>query len=392
MAQRLGLNHDPSHFNFSPFKADQRRRMWLYLHHLDFRCCENFAVEPLCTGMNADCKRPKNVNDNQWEPCPYSKKSTEPESVLSFREMTFVILRHEVESVHSEIMRQLRSDASDSAQSRVMQYRALVEQRILQYFDETDPLQKLVAAYIRSRVDHINIIARHNHFRSCPEDEKVRKRWVKTLRLFRLDEYMLICSNSLFVSAVELLESISSIEFDIGAVSEISQTCSWLWILRSSIPWHAIAVILTTLAIYHQGPLVSRAWAQVDAFFKRFSNDDCNWVATSVWKPLNQLRDQAQFKRDTWLEQELGTEAPTATSDGSGGDFFSPIPFSTARTPIDVRTPLELERVPVDFGTCFETNNVPVDVLMPDMQLDAQNDFFDFFALSSDPFNQSSGG
>ncbi|KAL9617373.1 MAG: hypothetical protein Q9160_007823 [Pyrenula sp. 1 TL-2023] len=367
LAQRLGLNHDPNHFNFSSFSADQRRRLWLYLQHLDFRCCDNIAAEPLCAGMNVDCKRPKNVNDNQWEPCPYSKKSTEPESVLAFREMTFVTLRHEVESVQSEILRQMRSDVSDSAQGRVMQYRALVQQRILQYFDETDPLQRLVAAYIRSRIDHIDIIARHNHFRSCLEDERVRK--------------------SLFVFAVELLESISRIESDLLGVTEISPTCSWLWILRSSVPWHAIAVTLTNLTMYFQGPLVSRAWSQIDAIFDRFSKNDCNLVAMPVWKPLNQLRDQAQFKRNSWLEQELGTEGLASTSDNGTGDPFSPTALPMARTPLEVCVPLELKGSPVDFANYFEANNAPLDVLMPDMQSDAQNDFFDFFALSSDQFN-----
>lgn len=176
LAQRIGLNHDPSHFNFSPWEMDQRRRLWLYLQHLDFRCCDSFAAEPLCTGLNADCRRPKNVNDSQWEPCPFSKKASEPESVSAFREMTFVTLRHEVESVQSEIIRQTKGPAFESAHNRVMQYRALVEQRFLQYFDESDPLQRLVASYVRARIDHIEIIARHHSFCSNPKDEAIQKR------------------------------------------------------------------------------------------------------------------------------------------------------------------------------------------------------------------------
>lgn len=179
LAQRIGLSHDPSHFNFSPWEADQRRRLWLYIQHLDFRCCDTSAAEALCTGLSADCKRPKNVDDSQWEPCPFSKKSSEPESVLAFREMTFVTLRHEVESVQSEIIRQTRGAASETAQTRVMQYRALIEQRFLQYFDESDPMQRLVALYIRSRIDHIEIIARHRSARANSMDERLQKRLVE---------------------------------------------------------------------------------------------------------------------------------------------------------------------------------------------------------------------
>lgn len=187
---------------------------------------------------------------------------------------------------------------------------------------------------------------------------------------------------------MELLESISRIECDLRSTTAFSTSCSWLWVLHLSLPWYAIAVTLTSLTTYFQGPLVTRAWAQIDAVFARFSSDNFDLANTPIWTPIHALRDQALFRRETWLDEEAGTEGTTSNSEDGKGVFLNPNAMSMARAPMEIQISADLKSSPVDVDDDLGVENVPVDLIMPDLHLEAENDFFDFFALSSDRPNE----
>lgn len=175
-------------------------------------------------------------------------------------------------------------------------------------------------------------------------------------------------------------------EYDIRSVTNTVLPCSWAWVLRSSILWHAISITLTNLAVYFHGPLVDRAWAQIEAVFARFSDGDVDLVHTPIWRPINELRDQARFKRETWFEEGFATEGTTSNSEDNRGGLPDLDPVLIAGDASDFGAASNSKPLPVDLGSSLGVENVGMDLTMPDLQLDAQNDFFDFFVLSSDQF------
>ncbi|KAL9110853.1 MAG: hypothetical protein Q9227_004653 [Pyrenula ochraceoflavens] len=361
-AQRLGLNHDPMHFNFSPWEIELRRRAWCYLQHLDFRCFENFGASSLCATLQWDCQRPKNADETKWKTCPFTNKSSEPEATAGFSDVTFVILRQELEAVQRELMRPCSNDASEIAQSKIAQYRAFVEQRYLRKFDMAEPIQRIVAAYIRSRMDQLDIIVRQNWLLSHSGNEDLGK--------------------GLFVSAVELLKSISKIESEIVSLSQESPAFSWQWMIRTSIPWHAMAIVLTNLGTFFQGPFVEDAWSQIEAVYARFSDKHCDLVSSPIWTPINNLRDQTRFKRDTWFDEEGGTPATTSASDDAPRSMMSNTLAPLFGQAIDVTAP------PLNFDVDLGDRNVCFDdMVMPDLGPGDQNDFLDFYHIAPDQYN-----
>ena len=88
---------------------------------------------------------------------------------------------HELETVQRELMRRFTSEAAEVAQSKVFQYRSFVEQGYLRHLDDADPMQRVVAAYVRSRIDQLDIIVRQNWLLSHSGNEDLSKGYVSPL-------------------------------------------------------------------------------------------------------------------------------------------------------------------------------------------------------------------
>ena len=72
----------------------------------------------------------------------------------------------------------------------------------------------------------------------------------------------------------------------------------WDWVLRNSIQWHAIAIILTNLLHRVDDPDVSRAWKQIDIIFENHNNASLKSGDAALWRPLKRLWAEATMKRD----------------------------------------------------------------------------------------------
>ena len=192
----------------------------------------------------------------------------------------------------------------------------------------------------------------------------------------------------LFVSAVELLQSISRLDADITSMNQKSPTHSWRWLLYSSIPWHSMAIVLTNLGIYFQGPLVRQAWGQIDAAYARYSDKHCHLVNAPIWSPINELRDQARFMRHTWVEEEGGTSTAGDTSDDGRGGIVAHNLVSAFDSTVDVTgQPLELG---VDF--CADRSFGLDDLVMPDLASGDQDEFLDFYQIPTDQYGSVFNG
>lgn len=76
----------------------------------------------------------------------------------------------------------------------------------------------------------------------------------------------------------------------------------WDWVLRNSIQWHAIAIILTNLLHRVDDPDVARAWNQIDIIFENHDRTSLKSGDAALWRPLKRLWAEATVKRN---EQQI---------------------------------------------------------------------------------------
>lgn len=72
----------------------------------------------------------------------------------------------------------------------------------------------------------------------------------------------------------------------------------WDWVLRNSIQWHAIAIILTNLLHRVDDPDVAQAWRQIDVIFEDHNSTGLNSGDAALWRPLVRLWAEATVKRN----------------------------------------------------------------------------------------------
>lgn len=71
----------------------------------------------------------------------------------------------------------------------------------------------------------------------------------------------------------------------------------WDWVLRNSVQWHAIAIILTNLLHRVDDPDIARAWKQIDIIFENQSSISLKSGDAALWRPLKRLWAEATTKR-----------------------------------------------------------------------------------------------
>lgn len=67
----------------------------------------------------------------------------------------------------------------------------------------------------------------------------------------------------------------------------------WAWVFRWPPAISALTTILLCLINHPSHALTDRAWAQIDACFHRYCNDDINMSKFSAWRSIEALCDQA---------------------------------------------------------------------------------------------------
>lgn len=70
----------------------------------------------------------------------------------------------------------------------------------------------------------------------------------------------------------------------------------WDWVLRYSIQWHAIAIILTSLLHRVDDPDVARAWKQIDIIFEDHNRTSLKSGEITLWRLLKRLWAEATVK------------------------------------------------------------------------------------------------
>jgi hypothetical protein len=91
----MGFHRDSSHFPYSPWVCELRRRTWNYLYCLDALALSSYGIES-CLPAASDAHAPKNANDSDWHVSRFAKPSSIPPDIKGFKEMTFILARREI--------------------------------------------------------------------------------------------------------------------------------------------------------------------------------------------------------------------------------------------------------------------------------------------------------
>lgn len=259
-AFRIGLHHD--FLGQTPFVQDARQRLWLYLRHLDRRASNLQGVESTMK-PEWDTPPPQNAFDIVWEEFRTVQEnfSGKPSAVTGYTDTSFVLARAEVETLQDGI----RSSSMTYGQMEtyISEQQSEIWRKYL-FNSGSKALPKFIVALMEVYIGAIYLIARQAHHKEANVD-------------FR---------GQTFMAAIELLEQISALESEMEYIQ-------YIWVLRAFVPIQAIVTVLTCTLFKSDPDCTSRGWQQIDKVYARYDNSDCNLARSSIFEPVNALREQA---------------------------------------------------------------------------------------------------
>lgn len=314
LARALGLHRDGTKLGLSPFDTEVRRRIWWQLCLLDSRDSEDHGFELTIGEQSFDTEYPLSINDADIE--PGGTEIPIPKTGLS--DMTVSLLRYELCHMQRKLFfasagRSALPNASapmdfEDRERMVQETADYLEKQYLQYCVNAESLEWTVATISRLSILTASIriyqpLTHPGKAINLPQGTKDR----------------------LLMAAIEVVEYVRTLETE-----PASNRVSWLWQTYSH--WHAVAFILTELAVRPPGPVVERAWRAVFIFRDAAGNSSRTGM---LWQPLRRLLAQAMQKRE---ENKRLTQQEHLGS-GMESQYARPPPQGLQTTPYYFATP-----------------------------------------------------
>ena len=259
-AFRIGLHHD--YTDDIHFVRDRRRRIWLHLRYLDRRAASLLGVESTMK-PEWDTPHPQHAYDKTWEAFRTAEENSdgEPPALRGYADTSFVLARAEIETLQDQIRASSMSFAHLNKHIHEQQ-----EEIWDKYFENsgTFTLERFMGSLLEMHVDAVYLAARQAHHKEA--DEQVR--------------------GETFIAGIELLEKISALEDDMEYIQ-------YVWVLRSFVPIQAIVTVLMCTLFTSTLECETRAWRQIDRVYARYDNVDCRLAKSSIFDPVNALREQS---------------------------------------------------------------------------------------------------
>ena len=141
LAKRAHLHLQPHGSSASPVECQVRRFLWYQICFLDLQTAEIFGSQPIVQDDELRTPLPLNVDDEALG-TPHDQSP----STSRWTDATFTLLRYECYLVHRLIFQQKKEVENnlvdlDSLRRLVDRQKAVIEERYLDQFDETVPIQ-----------------------------------------------------------------------------------------------------------------------------------------------------------------------------------------------------------------------------------------------------------
>jgi len=150
----MGMHRDPSHFPYSPWVCEIRRRLWNHLCCLDAMAVSFYGAES-CLPATTDSRPPQNANDRDWHASRFAKPSSVP-SAPGFAEMTFPLVHRAIADVTRFLA---ATELHDFEKKDVILREAEthINDTLLCDIDRNDPSHSVVAAYAEIRLASLKL-------------------------------------------------------------------------------------------------------------------------------------------------------------------------------------------------------------------------------------------
>lgn len=265
--QSGGFHRDPSHFPFSPWVCEIRRRNWNHICCLNSLALISYGIES-CLPPTSDAIPPKNANDSEWHASRFAKPESVPGDASGIKEMTFALVNRELADLAIEVSK-LDGNDFDAKGKLIRQTEHKLYEKYLNHLDRGNPSQTVVAALVEVRLSAMRLTISHRQSGQAGPESRVAEKY------------------RTFMSAITLLEAI---EYHIETFSPHN----WEWIFLTVVPWLAISIVLTQLSQQTRQTDIDRGQRQIEIVFSRYSDPHNPLITTPMWKLLVQLRQQMQ--------------------------------------------------------------------------------------------------
>jgi Fungal specific transcription factor domain len=169
LAQTMGHHRDPSHFSFTLWVCEIRRRIFNHLSCLDALILNNFGAES-CLPQTSDSQPPRNANDREWHASRFAKASDIPPNAVGFKDMTYVLAQREIADLIRQLSR-LNDNDFQSQESLIRRTEMSLNERYLRQIDRSNPLQTVVAAMAEVNLSSLRLRIRYRQSKGQQSDQ-----------------------------------------------------------------------------------------------------------------------------------------------------------------------------------------------------------------------------
>ncbi|KAK1566430.1 uncharacterized protein LY79DRAFT_572131 [Colletotrichum navitas] len=314
---RLGLHRNPSHYNYSPWIANMRNRLWSHFELMDN---PSYNLEGADSGLPfiSDVQPPKNANDAQWVPNRFAKPGSAPPDQDGITDMSFALMRQHLARTLQSIVRK-RNDVSAEELGRLVdETENFITAKFIVHADGSSPIHALIVSYFRGSMKSMRLLVDGIAARySGGPDAEFRTRRVTSPEgsPFEADPFSNFFRVRFYQEGVEILE-----ETERGEAVAVQNHWGWLYWWPTA-PY-LICSTLIGLAQQPKHPITDRAWRQMNIAFRRHNNEDVSMRNFAAWRVIEALCDQAMLyhkhrsHQGAWYAQRLDQARPVTTAQG----------------------------------------------------------------------------
>jgi hypothetical protein len=155
-AQAIGLHRDPTHFPFSPWVCELRRRIWNHVCYLDGVAISSYGAES-CLPATSDSKPPQNANDGDWHASRFAKPSSVPMNLTGFKEMSCVLAQREISDTIRTLSK-LESDDFITKERTITQTEAIIKAKYFQSVERDSPTYAVALALVEMKIANMRLL------------------------------------------------------------------------------------------------------------------------------------------------------------------------------------------------------------------------------------------
>ncbi|KAH8889019.1 hypothetical protein GQ53DRAFT_723806 [Thozetella sp. PMI_491] len=252
IGQKLGIHRDGESLGLPPFETEMRRRLWWYILLNDCRYALESGLSHLHLPLDWEVLEPKNVNDADFHP-----GQTEP--IISKEGPTEMVFQRLACLITKFIMNQVKN------------LPLLIEQR-LEYGSYISPVvQELFLAEIKNLDETMgDFLDKECDPKMGPAHEM--SLMTKDIILDRMYNIIKPHLNEIEGGPEKFLQR--AFRVSVEGVEHVTRHYAWalrsgfIWYLKLQLPLEMFSFMVGQLTKQQSGPLVERAWAQVDVVYR----------------------------------------------------------------------------------------------------------------------------